>query len=184
MVRRSVQARHPEIQDAANLENVEGEGYRARGRARLPGPERHCSRLAVGNPVLRANPVRGSGQLHLSLAPSYDAAAAFSAVLVLQGTYPRPIQAFLESCVAAKAPTSQWRSIKTRYDVLIEGWQTKMEFDSWFRVEAADAEDRISRGEEPEAIFEDIQRRFEARYGEDADVEPQGTPSTSADCAS
>ena len=60
-------------------------------------------------------------RLHLSLAPSYDAAAAFSAVLVLQGTYPRPIQAFLDSCAAAKAPKSQWRSIKKRYDALIEG---------------------------------------------------------------
>ena len=88
-------------------------------------------------------------QLHLSLAPFYDPAAAFSAVLVLQGTYPRPIQAFLESCAAAKAPKSQWRSIKTRYDDLIEGWQTKMDFDSWFRSEAADAEGRISRGEKP-----------------------------------
>ena len=123
-------------------------------------------------------------QLHLSLAPSYDAAAAFSAVLVLQGTYPRPIQAFLDSCVAAKAPKSQWRSIKKRYDVLIEGWQTKMEFDSWFRVEAANAEDRISRGEEPEAVFEDIQQRFEARYGEDVDDAPRDIPSDSADCAS
>ena len=111
-------------------------------------------------------------QLHLSLAPFYDPAAAFSAVLVLQGTYPRPIQAFLESCAAAKAPKSQWRSTKTRYDDLIEGWQTKMDFDSWFRSEAADAEDRISRGEKPEAVFEDIQQRFDAKYGKDADVAP------------
>ena len=43
-----------------------------------------------------------------------------NAVLVLQGTYPRPIQAFLDSCAAARAPRSKWRSIKTRYDVLIE----------------------------------------------------------------
>ena len=116
-------------------------------------------------------------RLHLSLAPLYDAAAAFSAVLVLQGTYPRPIHAFLESCAAAKAPKSQWRSIKTRYDALIEGWQTKMDFDSWFRAEATDAKDRISQGEEPEAVFEDIQQRFEARYGEDVDVSLQGTSS-------
>ena len=123
-------------------------------------------------------------RLHLSLAPFYDAAAAFSAVLVLQGTYPRPIQAFLDSCAAAKAPKSQWRSIKARYDALIEGWQIKMEFDSWFRIEAADAEGRISRCEEPEAVFEDIQQRSEARYGKDADVAPQGTPSPPADCKS
>ena len=116
-------------------------------------------------------------RLHLSLAPFYDAAAAFSAVLVLQGTYPRPIHAFLESCAAAKAPKSQWRSIKTRYDALIEGWQTKMDFDSWFRVEAADAKDRISRGEEPETVFKDIQQRFEARYGEDVDVSLRDTSS-------
>ena len=37
-------------------------------------------------------------RLYLSLAPVYDAAAAFSAGLVLQGTYPRPIHAFLMSC--------------------------------------------------------------------------------------
>ncbi len=116
-------------------------------------------------------------RIHLSMAPLYDAAAAFSAVLVLQGTYPRPIQAFLESCASAKAPKSQWRSIKARYDVLIEGWQNKMEFDSWFRIEATDAQDRISRGEEPETVFEDLQRRFETRYGEAADVAPRDTPS-------
>lgn len=107
-------------------------------------------------------------RVHLSLAPFYDPAAAFSAVLVLQGTYPRPIQAFLESCAAARAPKSQWRSIKTRYDALIEGWQTKMDFDAWFRSEATEAGNRISRGEEPEAVFEDLQQRFEARYGEHA----------------
>lgn len=105
-------------------------------------------------------------QVHLSLAPFYDPAAAFSAVLVLQGTYPRPIQAFLDSCAAARAPKSQWRSIKASYDAIIEGWQTKMDFDSWFRFEAAEAGDRISQGEEPEAVFEDLQQRFEARYGE------------------
>ena len=116
-------------------------------------------------------------RLHLSLAPFYDAAAAFSAVLVLQGTYPRPIHAFLESCAAAKAPKSQWRSIKARYDALIEGWQTKMDFDSWFRDEMADAEERISRGEEPEAVLKDLQQHFEGKYGEDVDVVPQDTPS-------
>ena len=111
-------------------------------------------------------------QIHLSMAPFYDAAAAFSAVLVLQGTYPRPIQAFLESCAAAKAPKSQWRSIRIRYDALIEGWQTQMEFDSWFKIEATAAKDRISRGEEPEVVFQDIQQRFEGRYGADADDAP------------
>ena len=46
-----------------------------------------------------------------------------------------------------------------------------MEFDSWFRLEATAAQDRISRGEEPEAFFADLQQRFEARYGEDVGVD-------------
>ena len=116
-------------------------------------------------------------RLHLSLAPLYDAGAAFSAVLVLQGTYPRPIHAFLESCAAAKAPKSQWRSIKARYDALIEGWQTKMDFDSWFRGEMSGAGERILRGEEPEAVLKYLQQHFEGKYGEDVDVVPQDTPS-------
>ncbi len=126
-------------------------------------------------------PSEDPDQVHLSLAPFYDPAAAFSAVLVLQGTYPRPIQAFLDSCAAARAPRSQWRSIKTRYDALIESWQSKMDFDSWFRAEAADAQQRISQGEEPEAVFEEIQQRFQDKYGEDADAVPEDTSSDSAD---
>ena len=42
------------------------------------------------------------GRLHLSLAPVYDPAATFSVGLVLQGTYPRPIYAFLTACSAAR----------------------------------------------------------------------------------
>ena len=59
-----------------------------------------------------------------------------------------------------------------------------MEFDSWFGVEAADAQARISRGEEPEAVFEGLQQRFEAKYGEDIDIAPRGTPSASSDYTS
>ena len=44
--------------------------------------------------------------LYLSLAPVYDSTAAFSAGLVLQGTYARPVHAFLKSCVDSKAPKS------------------------------------------------------------------------------
>ena len=117
-------------------------------------------------------------RLHLGLAPFYDAAAAFSAVLVLQGTYPMPIHAFLESCAAAKAPKSQWRSIKARYDALIEDWQTQMDFYSWFRVEMADAEERISRGEEPESALKDLQQHFEEKYGTAPDVVPRDIPSS------
>ena len=109
-------------------------------------------------------------RLYLSLAPDYDAAATFSASLVLQGTYPRPIQAFLMICVASKAPKSQWRSIKSRYDALIEGWQAKMESDSWFRRDMTIAEERVSRGEEPETVLQDLRKRFEEKYGEDVDV--------------
>ena len=54
-------------------------------------------------------------QLFLSLAPVYDAAAAFSIGLVLQESLPRPVHAFLESCVASRAPKSEYRKIEARY---------------------------------------------------------------------
>ena len=104
-------------------------------------------------------------RLYLSLTPAYDAAAAFSTVLVLQGTYPRPVHAFLESCAAAKAPKSLWRSIKTRFDALIEGWQSKMDLDVWFRDEMAGAQERVLRGEEPACVLKTIQDRLAERYG-------------------
>ena len=106
--------------------------------------------------------------LHLSLAPVYDPAATFSAGRVLQGTYPSPIHAFLTVCDATKAPKSQWRSIKARYDALIDGWQAKMESDSWFRAEMAGVEERVSRGEEPEVVLQDLLKRFEEKYEEAA----------------
>ena len=104
--------------------------------------------------------------VYLSLLPNYDFLATFSVGLVLKGSYPRPIHAFLTSCAAARAPKSQWRSIKMRYDALIEDWQAKMELDSWFRNEMAGMSERISRGEEPEVVTEDIRRRFEEIYGD------------------
>ena len=104
-------------------------------------------------------------RLHLSLAPVYDPAAAFSVGLVLQGTYPWPIHAFLESCAVSKAPKSQWRSIKARYGALIEDWQAKADLDSWFGSEMAGAEERVSRGEEPDAVLRDMSNRFEERFG-------------------
>ena len=117
------------------------------------------------------------GRLHLSLAPIYDAAATFSAGLVLQGTYPHPIHAFLTSCIASKAPKSQWRSIKAGYDALIEDWQAKMDLHSWFRCEMAGAEECVSRGEEPDVVLEHLRRRFEEKYGEAVDTAGGDTPS-------
>ena len=52
-------------------------------------------------------------RIQLSLAPIYDVAAAFSAGLVLRGTYPLPVHAFLVSCGVAKAPKSQSRPIRS-----------------------------------------------------------------------
>ena len=46
-------------------------------------------------------------RLHLNLAPLYDPAASFTVGLVLQGTYPRPIEAFLRVCDASTAPKAQ-----------------------------------------------------------------------------
>ena len=109
-------------------------------------------------------------RLHLSLAPLYDPAVAFSVGLVLQGTYPWPIHAFLESCAVSKAPKSQWRSIKARYEALIEDWQAKADLDSWFRSEMAGAEERLSRGEAPETVLQDLRKHFEEKYGEAADI--------------
>ena len=118
-----------------------------------------------------------SDRLHLSLAPVYDPSAAFSVGLVLQGTYPWPIHAFLESCAVSKAPKSKWRSIKARYEALIEDWQAKADLNSWFRSEMAGAEERVSRGEEPEAVLRDLSKRFEEKYGEAVDTSGGTTPS-------
>ena len=115
-------------------------------------------------------------RLYLSLAPVYDPAATFSTGLVLQGTYPRPIEAFLEVCAASEAPKSLWRSIKAGYDSLIEGWQTKMAFDSWFLTEMLGAQESVSRGEEPEAVLQDLRKRFKETYGEAADTAGGDTP--------
>ena len=116
-------------------------------------------------------------RLYLSLAPVYDPVAAFSVGLVLQGTYPRPVHAFLESCAVSKAPKSQWRSIKALYETLIEDWQAKMDLNSWFRSKMAGAEERVLRGEEPEAVLEDIGKHFEGNYGQSVDTGGDDTPS-------
>ena len=105
-------------------------------------------------------------RIQLSLAPTYDVAAAFSAGLVLRGTYPQPIHAFLVSCAASKAPKSQWRSIKARYDALIQGWQLKMDIDFWFRSAMVSTGQRVSRGEDPELVLRDLRKRFDEQYGE------------------
>ena len=121
-----------------------------------PWGTRFYGRIVPGAPDL----------LHISLAPMYDAAASFTASLILQGTYPRPIHAFLTSCIDSKAPRSQWHSIKARYDALIEEWQAKMDVDSWFRSEMASAEERILTGEEQEVVLQELCKRLEEKYGE------------------
>ena len=105
-------------------------------------------------------------RLYLNLAPVYDPAATFTAGLVLQGTYPRPIHAFLTGCLDSKVPESQWRSIQASYNSLIDDWKTKMERDSWFRIEMARAERRILSNEEPETVLRDLYKSIEAKYGE------------------
>ncbi len=104
--------------------------------------------------------------LYLSLAPVYNPAASFSASLVLQGTYPRPIEAFLMSCKACKAPKSKWRAISARYDILIKDWQAEMEIDSWFRIAMADVTRRVSQGEDPDKVIQDVGKIFEEKYGD------------------
>ena len=113
--------------------------------------------------------------LHLGLAPEYDIAAILSAGLVLKGIYPRPIHAFLTSCASSRAPKSQWRSIEAKYNSLIEDWEANMNLDSWIRSEMDGAQVRISRGEEPEAVIEDVHKRFEERYGEALNAKGSGS---------
>ena len=119
-------------------------------------------------------------RIHLSLAPTYDVAAAFSAGLVLRGTYPLPIHAFLVSCAASKAPKSQWRSIEARYDALIQGWQLKMGIDFWFRSAMVSAGQRVSQGEDPELVLEGLRKRFDKQYGEADCTAGLDTPSNDA----
>ena len=107
-------------------------------------------------------------RLHLNLAPLYDAAASFSIALVLQGTYPRPIWAFLTACDAPTDLKGEWRSIKKDYDTLIEDWQAKMARDSWFKAAMTDAQDRFSRGEGPDAVLRYLEERFRETYGQAA----------------
>ena len=103
---------------------------------------------------------------YLSLAPVYNPAASFSAGLVLQGTYPRPIEAFLAGCQASKAPKSKWRAISARYDILIKNWRAKMEIDSWFRIAMADVGRRVSQGEDPDKVIQELGKTFEEKYGD------------------
>ena len=121
---------------------------------------RYYGRTVVGDP----------SRLYLSLAPIYDATAAFMAGIVLQGTYPRPIHAFLVSCTVSRAPKSLWRSIKSRYEALIDDWQSKMDFDSWFWSEMDRANERVLHGKKPEAVLKEMGKRFEEKYGKDDDA--------------
>lgn len=61
-------------------------------------------------------------------------------------------------------------AIDARYVALLEGWHAKMELDSWVRGEMVDAESRVSQGEDPEAVMQDLHDRFEGRFGEDSDA--------------
>ena len=132
--------------------------------------------LHPGRSLLWMHLAWGPGSPLPQPAPVYDASAAISAGLVLQGIYPRPIQAFLVSCAASKAPKSQWRSIKARYDALIEGWQAKMDLDFRFRSEVAGAEEGVSRGDEPDTVLQDLRKRFEDKYGEAVDRQTDTHP--------
>ena len=116
-----------------------------------------------------------SNHVYLGLAPVYDIAAIRSVGIVLKETYPRPIHAFLTNCASSRAPKSQWRSIEARYVALIEDWQATMESDSWFRIEMDGVQERILRGEEPEAVLENVRKRFEEKYGEAADATSSDT---------
>ena len=121
-----------------------------------PWGARFYGRILPGDP----------NRIHLSLAQAYDASASFSTWLILEGTYPRPIEAFLTSCTASRAPRSVWRSIEARYNALIGKWQEQLELHSWFQDVVACSEERILQGEDPETVLGDMRRRWDERYGE------------------
>ena len=52
-----------------------------------------------------------------------------------------------------------------------------MEFDSWFRVTIDDAVERLSRGEDPEAVQVDLANRFQETYSRPTDPESGDTAS-------
>ncbi len=96
--------------------------------------------------------------------------------LVLQESLPRPIEAFLMSCEKARAPRSEFRSIRARYEQLLPLWQKKMEFDSWFREAMVDVEKRVLDGEDRQAVLDALGVRFQEVYGSDEEkVEEQGS---------
>ena len=51
-----------------------------------------------------------------------------------------------------------------------------MDLHSWFRIEMADAEKRVSRGEEPHDVFVRLRKRFDDKYGETVDTGGSDTP--------
>ena len=57
-----------------------------------------------------------------------------------------------------------------------------MDLDSWFRSEMAGAEERVSRGDEPDTVLQDLRKRFEDKNGEavdrQTDTHPQRPDST------
>ena len=85
---------------------------------------------------------------------------------VVRGTYLLPVYAFLVRCGVAEAPKSQSRPIRTRYETLIEGWQLKMDVDFWFRSAMVSAGQRVSQGEDPELVLQELRKRFDEQYGE------------------
>ena len=106
-------------------------------------------------------------RIYLSLGPVWDAAAAFAIGLVLQETLSRPIEAFLTSCDKARAPRSDHRSIRARYEQLLPEWQEKMKLDSWFRQAMVDVERRGLEGEDRQAVLDELSERYEEAHGAD-----------------
>ena len=122
-----------------------------------------------------------SDQIHLALVPNYDLVGTLMIGLALQGTYPMPIHAFLESCAASRVPRSLWRTIKARYVTILEGWQAKVDSDSWVIREMVNAETRLAQGDDPQSVLEDLRQRIEEEYGEAADATSSNTFSNDVD---
>ena len=57
-----------------------------------------------------------------------------------------------------------------------------MDLDFRFRSEMAGAEERVSRGDEPDTVLQDLRKRFEDKYSEavdrKTDTHPQRADST------
>ena len=104
--------------------------------------------------------------VRLSLYPIYDSATLFTVGLVLQETLPRPIEAFIQSCRVSGVPKSEFRSIETRHDELIDDWDDVMRFEATYKTIAEKSVKRVANGEDPELVAHEMEVEILRIYSE------------------